>query len=37
MAVTKEQLAEVAEKLFKEMDTNNNGKLEKNEVRNFTE
>ena len=36
MAVTKEQLAEVAEKLFKEMDKNQNGKLEKDEVRSFT-
>merc|ERR1712032_1170895 len=36
MAVTKEALQEVAEKLFKDMDTNNNGKLEKNEVKSFT-
>ena len=36
MAVTKEQLAEVAEKLFQEMDKNKNGKLEKEEVRSFT-
>ena len=37
MAVTKEALQEVAEKLFKDMDKNNNGKLEKDEVRTFTE
>ena len=36
MSVTKEQLNEVAEKLFAEMDTNKNGKLEKEEVRKFT-
>ena len=36
MSITKEQLTEVAEKLFKEMDTNNNDKLEKTEVRTFT-
>ena len=37
MAVTKEALKEVAEKLFGEMDTNKNGRLEKKEVREFTE
>ena len=37
MAVTKEALKEVAEKLFAEMDTNKNGRLEKKEVREFTE
>ena len=37
MAVTKAQLEEVANKLFTEMDTNGNGKLEKAEVRSFTE
>ena len=37
MAVTEAQLREVAEKLFTEMDTNKNGKLEPNEVRKFTE
>ena len=36
MAVTKAQLEEVANKLFTEMDTNGNGKLEKAEVRAFT-
>ena len=36
MAVTKEQLTEVCEKLFKEIDKNGNGKLEKEEVRDFT-
>ena len=37
MSVTKEQLTEVCEKLFTEMDANKNGKLEKTEVRSFTE
>ena len=31
MSVTKAQLQETAEKLFADIDTNNNGKLEKNE------
>ena len=35
--VTKAALTEMAEKLFKEIDTNGNGKLEKDEVRAFTE
>ena len=37
MAVTRAQLAEVAEKLFAEMDTNQNGRLEKEEVKRFTQ
>ena len=37
MAVTKESLKEVAEKLFTQMDTNQNGKLEEDEVRKFTQ
>ena len=37
MAVTRAQLAEVAEKLFAEMDTNQNGRLEKDEVKRFTQ
>ena len=36
MAVTKEALQEVAEKLFTDMDKNGNGKLEKEEVKAFT-
>ena len=37
MSVTREQLKEVAEKLFSEIDINGNGKLEKSEVRAFSE
>ena len=37
MSVTREQLTQVAENLFKEMDTNCNNKLEKEEVRKFTQ
>ena len=37
MSVTKDQLTEVAEKLFAEIDTNKNGKLEREEVRKFTQ
>ena len=36
MSVTKAQLQETAEKLFADIDTNNNGKLEKNEVLAFS-
>ena len=36
MSITKEQLAETANKLFEGIDTNNNGKLEKSEVRTFS-
>ena len=37
MAVTKQALEEVAKNLFKEMDLDKNGKLEKSEVKKFTE
>ena len=36
MSVTKEQLTEVADKLFNEMDANKDGKLQKEEVKKFT-
>ena len=36
MSVTKDQLKETAERLFTDIDTNNNGKLEKDEVREFS-
>ena len=36
-AVTEQSLMEVCEKLFAEIDINKNGKLEKSEVRSFTE
>ena len=35
--VTKAALTEMCDKLFNEIDTNENGKLEKEEVRQFTE
>ena len=37
MAVTRKQLEEVANNLFDEMDLDKNGRLEKNEVRKFSE
>ena len=36
MSVTKEQLTEVCDKLFMEMDGNKDGKLQKEEVKKFT-
>ena len=36
MSVTKEQLTEVADKLFAEMDANKDNKLSKEEVKKFT-
>ena len=37
MACTRKELKKVADKMFKEIDTNGNGVLEKSEVRSFTE
>ena len=37
MAVNEAQIREVAERLFADMDTNKNGKLEPSEVRKMTE
>ena len=37
MAVSKDELAAVADALFLQLDVNQNGKLEKEEVRSFTE
>ena len=37
MSVTKEQLTNIAQEMFEQIDTNKNGSLEKSEVRAFSE